>query len=184
MKQKRIYLWLKSGKFDSLSPFLAEYPNITVSFRPDGIAVLTDEGYDDPGKYRELREMAMQESYQDFTAFLCPDSPNFDMEPFLSLLRKVNPGIYGITEIISEVLDLGRTDLKTLLRKYYYNLFRADTIETVMGFLREDQNASRAAAKLYMHRNTLNYRLDHFIAVSEIDVRTFRGAVAVFLLFR
>lgn len=184
MKEKHVYLWLKSGKFDSLFPLLAEYPNLAASVRPDGIVLLADSGFEDSSKYRELRELAMQESYQDFTAFLVPDSPNFDMEPFLPLIRKVNPGVYGIADIISEVIDLGRTDLKNLLRKYYYSLFGAETIETVLGFIREDQNASRAAAKLYMHRNTLNYRLDHFIAISEIDVRTFRGAVAVFLLFR
>jgi DNA-binding PucR family transcriptional regulator len=126
----------------------------------------------------------MQEFFQDFTAFIVPDSPHFDCEPFLPFLPRLNPGIYFIWDLISEITFSNRSDLKGLLKKYYYNLFGPETIETVLGFIANDQNASKAAKNLYMHRNTLNYRLDHFIKTSEIDVRGFKGAVAMFLLFR
>ncbi|MCK4551507.1 MAG: helix-turn-helix domain-containing protein [Tenericutes bacterium] len=45
-------------------------------------------------------------------------------------------------------------------------------------------NASKTAKTLYMHRNTLNYRLDNFINKTEIDVRKFKGAIAIYLLFK
>jgi len=184
MKERIIYLTLKSGDFDNLNALLSGYETVTAVPRPDGVIKLFDRGYEDSGRYHQLRALAMQEFFQDFAAFIQPDSPGFDMEPFLPLLKKVNPGIYAIADLIAEVLEADRPDWKNLLKKYYYSLFGADTIETVVGFIKADQNASKAASRLYMHRNTLNYRLDHFISLSEIDVRSFRGAVAVYLLFR
>lgn len=184
MKERTVYLFVKTGEFETLNPLLSGYETLTAVPRPDGVVKIYDREYENPGRYHQLRELAMQEFFQDFAAFIQPDSPGFDMEPFLPLLKKVNPGIYAIADLIAEIVESDRTEWKNLLKNYYYSLFGADTIETVIGFIKADQNASKAASRLYMHRNTLNYRLDHFISVSEIDVRSFRGAVAIYLLFR
>jgi len=184
VKEQRIYLHLRTGEQDTFRAVLSEYGQLSIILRPDGIFEITDHEFEDPSRYQQLRELAMQEFFQDFAAFIRPDSPHFDAEPFIPLLRKVNPGIYAIADMIEEVINGNYAELKNLLRKYYYSLFGVETMETVIGFIKADQNASKAAAKLYMHRNTLNYRLDHFIAISEIDVRRFQGALAVYLLFR
>ncbi|HRY77403.1 MAG TPA: helix-turn-helix domain-containing protein [Candidatus Izemoplasmatales bacterium] len=184
MKERLIYLHLRHGDEETFRSALPEFGPLSSHRRPDGIIEIIDPGFDDPSRYQQIREMAMQEFFQDFAAFIRPDSPHFDAEPFLPLLRKANPGIYAIADMIEEVVEGNHLELKNRLKKYYYTLFGAETIETVLGFIKADQNASRAAADLYMHRNTLNYRLDHFVSVSEIDIRSFRGAVAVYLLFR
>ncbi len=184
MKERRIYVHLRHGEEEALRAAINEFGELTSRRRTDGILEITDHGFEDSSRYQQLREIVMQEFYQDFAAFICPDSPHFDPEPFLPLLRKANPGVYSIAEMIEEVVNGNHIELKNRLKKYYYSLFGVETIETVLGFIKADQNASRAADNLFMHRNTLNYRLDHFIDVSEIDIRSFRGAVAVYLLFR
>ncbi len=45
-------------------------------------------------------------------------------------------------------------------------------------------NSSSTSKKLYMHRNTLNYRIDNFIEATKINVKTFKGANAVYLLYK
>jgi len=181
--ERKIYLDLKNGDFANLSAVLSAYETLSARELPDHLIEIIDHAETESIEFAHVREMTVQEFYQDFTAFVVPNSPHFEIEPFLPMLKKVSPGIYHISDWIPEVV-FTRPDLKPLLRNYYYNLFGAETIETVLGFIKADQNASKAASALYMHRNTLNYRLDHFIATSEIDVRTFKGATAMFLLFR
>ncbi|MBY6268509.1 helix-turn-helix domain-containing protein, partial [Parageobacillus thermoglucosidasius] len=48
-------------------------------------------------------------------------------------------------------------------------------------FFQCDLNVSLAAKKLYMHRNSLQYRIDKFIEKTGMDIKHFQGAVAVYL---
>ena len=54
-----------------------------------------------------------------------------------------------------------------------------ETIQTLETFFELDCNVSETAKKLYVHRNTLLYRLDKFKQESGLDVRTFNQAVHV-----
>ncbi|MCZ0754961.1 PucR family transcriptional regulator [Anoxybacillus sp. J5B_2022] len=56
-----------------------------------------------------------------------------------------------------------------------------DLLETVKVFLECDLNVSLAAKKLYMHRNSLQYRIEKFIEKTGIDIRHFKGAAAMYL---
>ncbi|WP_226038007.1 PucR family transcriptional regulator [Aquibacillus saliphilus] len=56
-----------------------------------------------------------------------------------------------------------------------------ELLKTVQIFLECNSNATLAAKKLYMHRNSLQYRVDKFIEKSSIDVKQFKGALSVYL---
>lgn len=55
----------------------------------------------------------------------------------------------------------------------------AETLTTLESFFSQDCNVSETAKKLYIHRNTLLYRLDKFKQETGLDVRTFNDAVLV-----
>jgi len=55
----------------------------------------------------------------------------------------------------------------------------AETVTTLEHFFALDCNVSETAKKLYIHRNTLLYRLDKFKQETGLDVRTFNHAVLV-----
>ncbi|TVY10322.1 PucR family transcriptional regulator [Paenibacillus cremeus] len=55
----------------------------------------------------------------------------------------------------------------------------AETMTTLEQFFHLDCNVSETAKKLYIHRNTLLYRLDKFKQETGLDVRTFNDAVIV-----
>ena len=86
--------------------------------------------------------------------------------------------------LIPEIVFLNPPELTKKLRNFYYSSFNSETLETILGFIEQNMNASKTSKALYMHRNTLNYRLDNFINKTEIDVRTFKGALAIYLLFK
>jgi sugar diacid utilization regulator len=55
----------------------------------------------------------------------------------------------------------------------------SETMTTLEQFFIQDCNVSETAKKLYIHRNTLLYRLDKFKQETGLDVRTFNDAVLV-----
>ncbi|AFC27151.1 YxkF [Paenibacillus mucilaginosus 3016] len=57
--------------------------------------------------------------------------------------------------------------------------FDPETMTTLEQFFQLDCNVSETAKKLYIHRNTLLYRLDKFKQETGLDVRTFNNAVLV-----
>ena len=61
--------------------------------------------------------------------------------------------------------------------------FAADDelLHTIKTFMHCNLNVSLTAKKLYMHRNSLQYRLDKFIEKTGIDVRQFHQALTVYL---
>ena len=72
--------------------------------------------------------------------------------------------------------------------KYTYQLLThisndKELIDSVKVFFQCNLNVSLAAKQLYLHRNTLQYRIDKFIEKTGINIKTFEGAVAVYMAF-
>ncbi len=56
-----------------------------------------------------------------------------------------------------------------------------ELLTTVRAYLECNMNVSLTAKNLYMHRNSVQYRVDKFIEKTGIDIRNFKGAVSVYL---
>ncbi|WP_018751887.1 PucR family transcriptional regulator [Paenibacillus sanguinis] len=80
--------------------------------------------------------------------------------------------ISSIPEIERERYIAERRDRSTLLQE-------EETFTTLETFFSLDCNVSETAKRLYIHRNTLLYRLDKFKQETGLDVRTFADAVLV-----
>ena len=63
-------------------------------------------------------------------------------------------------------------------------LMNGEMTETVQAFFRNDLNLSTAARELFIHRNTLIYRLDKIRKLTGFDLRKFQDAAAFRLLYR
>lgn len=57
----------------------------------------------------------------------------------------------------------------------------SDLLHTIQVFLESNSNTTLAAKNLYMHRNSLQYRVDKFIEKTGIDVKQFQGALITYL---
>jgi hypothetical protein len=56
-----------------------------------------------------------------------------------------------------------------------------ELLHSVNIFLKENLNVSETAKKLFVHRNSMQYRLDKFIEKTGLDIRHFEEAVKVYL---
>ncbi|MFA6649668.1 MAG: hypothetical protein WCS48_06255, partial [Candidatus Izemoplasmatales bacterium] len=93
MKNQKIYLAMKSNDFPSLQTIIDGFNTLFSRLRDDGIVEITDNRLDESVNFNHIRELAMQEFYLDFAAFIVPNSLGFEGEMFIPLLRRLNPGI-------------------------------------------------------------------------------------------
>ncbi|WP_180954565.1 CdaR family transcriptional regulator [Bacillus sp. V5-8f] len=57
-----------------------------------------------------------------------------------------------------------------------------ELIQTVKLYIEHNSNASSASKALYIHRNSLQYRIDKFIEKTGLDIRSFRHALTTYLI--
>ncbi|SDC62570.1 PucR C-terminal helix-turn-helix domain-containing protein [Pelagirhabdus alkalitolerans] len=73
-------------------------------------------------------------------------------------------------------------------RQFLVEAILKDTLEdeellrTIQLFIESNSNISLTAKEMFMHRNSLQYRIDKFIERTEIDVKQFEGALSVYLI--
>lgn len=90
--------------------------------------------------------------------------------------------VYQMEDIIPLLLIHRHSELETV-KKSLPSLETLDDewLHIIKTFFQCDLNVSLAAKKLYMHRNSLQYRIDKFIEKTGMDIKHFKGAVAVYL---
>ncbi len=132
---------------------------------------------------RGLRELSIEELYLDFTLFLIPKNEIVPLSMLFEVIPLMNYGEYDLSDFMRFVSLEKRFNEMNYLKDELISIVGHETIDSLIGFIEHDLNASQTSKALYMHRNTLNYRIDHFKDKTGIDIRHFRGALALYLLF-
>ncbi|MCD7728770.1 MAG: helix-turn-helix domain-containing protein [Clostridia bacterium] len=92
----------------------------------------------------------------------------------------------GLKNLISLISD---EQAEKILASYNPNIVRrifgdGELMRTADCFLRSSLNISAAARNIYMHRNTMMYRLDKIERLMGLDIRTFDDAVTFDILHK
>lgn len=67
--------------------------------------------------------------------------------------------------------------VKNILKNYFEDFEMKKIIRT---FLECDMNTSKASNALFMHRNTLMYKIDNFISITGYDIKKFQDAFIIY----
>lgn len=185
---RRIYIYHPALPEEMGHIFEALNEKIHIERQTDSLIVLYDEDYynEEPIDLEQFYLLLIEDFEQQFTMFLEPYSDHpFDLstliEPFLSSLP---PNLYYFEDIITYAVLLQHHTLKQAIKTFLLEVTNADVIHTAREFIENNMNSSLSAKKLYMHRNTLNYRIDNFIDATHINVKTFKGANAIYMLYK
>lgn len=99
-------------------------------------------------------------------------------------LSTMKHGIYSYEEVLLEALLKKDHEIIQKLKTYIGQHLHQEVVHSVRAFIDHNMNSSVTAKALFMHRNTLNYRIDQFVLATHIEVKKFIGAMVVYLLYR
>lgn len=87
-----------------------------------------------------------------------------------------------VYKILSQIDESTLSSIYDEALKYGMQKLNSDEIKTAMNFLECNLNISETARKLYIHRNTLIYRLDKIQKDTGFNLRIFKDALEFYLL--
>ncbi|MFN7249283.1 MAG: PucR family transcriptional regulator [Anaerobacillus sp.] len=96
--------------------------------------------------------------------------------PKLAVIRKEQLIPYLLTYEVSKMTNT------MLLNSISHLLEDKELLKTIKVFFESNLNTTLASKKLFMHRNSLQYRIDKFIERTGIDIKEFQQAAAIYML--
>jgi PucR C-terminal helix-turn-helix domain len=159
-----------------------------------GVIIETSKQDINDTPYEALKDMLSTDFYIDLSIYI--GLYNYDQENakqiyeheknnFLTVKGNLPPrSIYTIADLIPLMLiQEASPETKGTLTNLLSEWMEEDqeTINTIKVFVECNMNISLAAKKLYIHRNSLQYRVDKFYDKTGIDVKQFKNALAVYM---
>jgi sugar diacid utilization regulator len=132
-----------------------------------------DEEYD----YKQVYDMFTNENHTDLSILVINDGIFTDLDNIASIfLSNTFHNYYDTSSLIYYCFITNQYD--DIVEEFYSYFSKLDDelLESVYAFLDNNLNASKTARELFLHRNTLNYRLNKFCFLSGVDVRTTQSA--------
>ncbi|NRG44920.1 helix-turn-helix domain-containing protein [Bacillus sp. CRN 9] len=110
---------------------------------------------------------------------------SLERDLFIQALKHLSKErVYSFEKIFPFLLASNLPDLPSnILKKDILPILREDSElrRTLIVFLEHNSNTSHAAKTLYVHRNTLQYRIDKFSEKTDINLKHFNSAIMVYL---
>lgn len=137
----------------------------------------------------ELANIMVSELYEDISIYESLAYKNEQMlEEALKLVKEIFNETYIKDNYVNNKTLLmvlrNKTDnrIKKLVLNNYYN--DQDMRYTIKTFLEENQNVTIAAETLYLHRNTLNQRLNKFEESTNFNVKKFIDGYLIYHIIK
>ena len=139
---------------------------------------------DDIDSAIESISAASQEFYLDVSCYIEEIELPIEYKDYIYLfLKEKQNGIYRLKDIIEDAVLKNDVTFKNEIKKYFSHKLSNEVIETALVFI-ETGNSIKASKELYIHRNTLNYRLDTVKKITSLDLKNFIDQFAFYGLFK
>lgn len=146
----------------------------------------------------QLRDILIQEAYFDPLICVSHDVWKFDhihkaydhLEKLFKALKDESSGIYFFEDYIFEIF-MGEVETD-LLKDTYMNLYAKfekvledkELLLTITTFIEENLNVNESSRRLYIHRNTLIYRINKIMEMTALDIRLFNDALKMNMILK
>jgi DNA-binding PucR family transcriptional regulator len=159
-----------------------------------GVIIETSKQETSDTPYGALRDTLSTDFYIDLSIFigsfnnkleLAQKTYQVEQEQFLTVKNNLQPkSVYTAADVIPLLLlqtasPITEYTLMTLLAEWSEE--DKELLYSIKVFVECNMNISLAAKKLYIHRNSLQYRVDKFLDKTGIDVKQFKDALTVYM---
>lgn len=106
-----------------------------------------------------------------------------DRNEYLSFIFKNKKALLDCNKLYLLESDLIKQKMysevlcKNILKNFYEDFEMRNIVKT---YLEHNMNISKAAEELFMHRNTLMYKIDNFIKITGYDIKKFKSAFIIY----
>ncbi|GAE35281.1 PucR family transcriptional regulator [Halalkalibacter akibai] len=171
---KTIILWVTGSEavIIDLEPTITDQIDNLHEAIADTIA---SDFYIDLSLYIGLKSTSIQEARERY---------DWEKDCFDKIRQSFKKKIYIGEEMIPHLLlyEANSINLNQISKQLLHNVKDdKDLIKSIRVYLDCNMNISLAAKKLYLHRNTLQYRVEKFIEKTGVDIRHFNNAVSIYL---
>jgi hypothetical protein len=186
--KRRVYIYQENLNKELIQFFSSLGDNIKIeSIENDVITLFDNDYFNEEPIDLESFQMLLIEDFDSMVTILIEPYLEEDFELGNSLkgfIKELPHNVYFFDDVITYIVLKNNEELKTEIKRYLSTKASNEVIHTVREFIENNMNSSVSAKKLYMHRNTLNYRIDNFIEATKINVKTFKGANAIYMLYK
>jgi len=185
--KRRVFVYQEFISEEIIELFSSLGSSFLIESVEEDILTLIDSDYynPEPIDLGGFSELILEDFDRNITMFLEPylESEFILGNDIKSFIKELPHGVYQFEDIVTYSVVRNNIILKEKILNYINTIVNSEVIHTVLEFIENNMNSSSTSKKLYMHRNTLNYRIDNFIEATKINVKTFKGANAVYLLY-
>lgn len=135
--------------------------------------VISDEGFFDV--LESLLPLFMADTDNSYTFLMSHNADELSLQAIDKASSRKPTSVTSIGDLLLDLALDGDFDLVALAKKDFARVPR-ELMQTASTFVSCGLNASLAAKKLYVHRNTFAYRLNRFIDVTNLDIRDYHNA--------
>lgn len=187
-----ILVHLEGSRYDAFNIIKELYKNVDSYITIYGDDILLLKVSEDNLEHGEsIKSSISSEIYSDCTVSIGKEVDNYrDIKLSYECAKKaqnlgvifgLKSSIFNYNKLMLEniVYNINQEskDLLMNVLKHKLDNFDGEMINTIEEFLRSDLNISEAAKSLYIHRNTLIYRLDKIQKETGFDIRNFNEAI-------
>lgn len=159
-----------------------------------GVIIETSKQEFSETPYEALKDMLSTDFYIDISVYIgsfnnqlifAKDTYKRERDQFLQVKNHLLPkSVYTIADVLPLLLlqsahPIAKSTLTSLLAGWPEE--DQETLKSIKVFVECNMNVSLAAKKLYIHRNSLQYRVDKFYDKTGIDVKQFKNALTVYM---
>lgn len=101
----------------------------------------------------------------------------------LNFLKNAKNGYYKLNDLLEKIVLDNDIEGKESFKYFYSTKLSDEIIYTGLRYICIG-NSIKAAEDLYIHRNTLNYRIDSIKKVTSLDLKEFKDQFAFYGLFK
>ena len=101
-------------------------------------------------------------------------------DEFLSFIDVKESKVYNLYDIILEKYLKNNLDIRLLTS--IFDKLSKELLDTVFNYIRCNQSISKTSELMFTHRNTINYRINKFISMTNINVREMNNSMFVYFV--
>lgn len=186
---------LKKNWKEAMSAFFEPSIEIIWTSHQSGVIIERDTFTEEDVDFINIIETTASDFYENLRLFVGSFHPFsekmtqfFQLEETcfqIALTYNKKQSIYSLEETMPYLLiDQLDDNILQLMRDSFLHSFpmeEDDLLQNVKVFIENNLNVSLTAKKLYLHRNSVQYRIDKFIEKTGLDIKNFQGAFLAYL---